>query len=255
MTPSLGVLEHTDWHTHSDRTDGASSAAAMADAAVVAGLRVWGLSDHVRASTTWLPDYVAATRSLRRDGLDIRCGVEAKLLDTSGALDLPAALPQLDYVLIADHQFPGRDGPGHPSTVRAAIEDGSMRAEDVVSDLIAATVGGLGRSPFRPIVAHLFSLLPKLGLSEADVTSQHLAALATGCRDSDGSVEINEKWRCPSARTLAHLAAAGVPITAGSDAHRAEDVGAHAYLDTVLAECGSAGAPDPAVRGERTASA
>lgn len=251
MTASLGVVEHTDLHTHSDRTDGAYSAETMADAAVGAGLRVWGLSDHVRASTTWLPDYVAATHSLRRDGVDIRCGVEAKLLDTTGALDLPAALPRLDYVLIADHQFPGWDGPVHPSSVRAAIEDGSMRADDVVAELIAATVGGLGRSPFRPIVAHLFSLLPKLGLSEADVTEQHLAALATACRDSGGSVEINEKWRCPSARTIAYLVAAGVPITAGSDAHRAEDVGARDYFDTVLSELGSHGTSDPAVRGER----
>ncbi|MBN9620338.1 MAG: PHP domain-containing protein, partial [Actinobacteria bacterium] len=96
----------TDWHSHSSRTDGADDAERMADAAQRAGLGVWGLSDHVRADSTWLDDYVTVTRALRRDGLTIHCGVEAKLLDTSGRLDLPPGLPALDYVLVADHQFP-----------------------------------------------------------------------------------------------------------------------------------------------------
>jgi putative hydrolase len=233
------VVERADWHTHSERTDGTASASAMADAAVRAGLKLWGLSDHVRADTTWLPDYVEATRSLRRDGLQIRCGVEAKLLDVSGRLDLPPRLPTLDYVLVADHQFPGRDAAQPPATVRAAIENATLTAADVVADLIAATSAGIRRSPFRPIVAHLFSLLPKMGLSEADVTDEHLRSLASACLDSGGAVEVNEKWRCPSTGSVAYLASAGVPITAGSDAHRVEDVGRCAYLDAVLADIGT----------------
>jgi len=237
--------ERADWHTHSDRTDGADSAAAMADAAVTKGLDIWGLSDHVRAGTTWLFEYVEATRSIRREGLEIRCGVEAKLLDTAGRLDLPSELPPLDYVLVADHQFPGADGPQHPATIRAALESGSMAASDVVSDLVAATVAGVRRSPFRPIVAHLFSLLPKVGLSEADVTEEHLRILASACLDVGGSVEVNEKWRCPSARTLGYLASEGVSITAGSDAHCVEDVGRRDYLDSVQAGLSTTAAQGP----------
>ncbi len=236
MNEWLGADERADWHTHSDRTDGVDSAEAMADAAVRAGLKVWGLSDHVRAATTWVPEYVEATRLIRRDGLEIHCGVEAKLLTTAGRLDLPSTLPDLDYVLVADHQFPARDGPQHPATIRAAIGNGSLPAADVVSDLVAATAAGIRRSPFRPIVAHLFSLLPKLGLSEEDVTLEHLDSLASACLDTGGSVEANEKWRCPSADTLDYVASLGVTITTGSDAHRVEDVGRRDYLDLVRAE-------------------
>jgi putative hydrolase len=207
----------------------------MADAAVRAGLTLWGMSDHVRADTTWLFEYAVATRAIRRDGLRVRCGVEAKLLDTAGHLDLPLELPSLDYVLVADHQFPGRDGPQHPATIRRALELGSMAAADVVSDLVSATVSGIRRSPFLPIVAHLFSLLPKMGLSEADVTHGHLIALASACRHAGGAVEINEKWRCPSPQAVAVLARAGVAITAGSDAHCVKDVGRHDYFDAVMA--------------------
>jgi putative hydrolase len=225
----------SDWHTHSDLTDGTASPDAMADAAVEAGLSSWGLSDHVRADTTWLPEYVATIRSIRREDLQIRCGVEAKLLDTAGHLDLPTELPRLDYVLIADHQFPGRDGPLHPAAVKTAIANGSMTVAGVVSELVAATIAGVRRSPYLPIIAHLFSLLPKMGLSEADVSDAHLRSLASACLHAGGVVEANEKWQCPSARTVAYLAGKGVPIIAGSDAHRVEDVGRRDYFDIVMA--------------------
>ncbi len=226
----------SDWHTHSDLTDGTASAGAMADAAVEARLTSWGLSDHVRADSGWLADYAVATRAIRRPGLEIRCGVEAKLLDRSGRLDLPKALPNLDYVLIADHQFPGPTGPQHPADVRAAIENGSLSAADAVDELVLATALGVCRSPFPPIIAHLFSLLPKVGLSEDDVTADHLDRLVGACLAADAAVEVNQKWRCPSARSVAYFASAGVAVTAGSDAHRMEDVGRHSYLDSVFAD-------------------
>jgi putative hydrolase len=235
----------SDWHTHSDLTDGTASPEAMADAAVEAGLSSWGLSDHVRADTTWLPEYVTAIRAIRRDGLQIRCGVEAKLLDTAGRLDLPAALPRLDYVLVADHQFPGRDGPQHPSVIRTAIENGKMTSADAVSDLVAATISGVRRSPYLPIIAHLFSLLPKMGLSESDVSDAHLRSLASACLHAGGVVEVNEKWQCPSAHTVVYLARAGVPIIPGSDAHRVEDVGRRDYFDAVMTTVALDAARDP----------
>jgi putative hydrolase len=36
---------------------------------------------------------------------------------------------------------------------------------------------------------------------------------------------VNEKWSCPSPRTVAALAAAGVPLVAGSDSHHCRDIG------------------------------
>lgn len=219
-----------DWHTHSDTSDGADSLAAMAAAGGAAGLHTLGLSDHVRSTTTWLPDYVAAVRALRVEGLQVRCGVEVKMLDASGRLDLPSALPALDYLLVADHQYPGPDGPVHPAAVRADIANGRYSGGEAVEQLVAATCAALRASPCPAIVAHPFSLLPKCGLDEADVTEALLEELAAAAIASDSAVELNEKWRCPAPRTLARLASAGVRLTAGSDAHRALDVGRWSYL-------------------------
>ncbi len=41
--------------------------------------------DHVRESTDWVPDFVAAVAEAReRTDVELLCGIEAKLLDTSG---------------------------------------------------------------------------------------------------------------------------------------------------------------------------
>ncbi len=103
----------------------------------------------------------------------------------------------------------------------------------VVDLLVAATCAALSGSPYPPIVAHLFSLLPKMGLTEDDVTREHCDALADACLRTGAAVEINEKWRCPTAPTIAALASAGVALVAGSDAHRTDDVGAWSYLHTL----------------------
>ena len=229
----MSVDRGTDLHTHSDLTDGADSPELMADAALSAQLTTWGLSDHVRADSTWVGDYERLVRALRRDELNIRCGVEVKILDRSGRLDLPANLPALDYVLVADHQFPGVDGPVSPREMTRRLVAGEITSTAVVDQLVSATCAAVAAAPFPAVLVHLFSLLPKMGLSEDEVGDEHRSALADACRTHDAAVEINEKWRCPSARTLDYLAAAGVVVVAGSDAHRCADIGAWSYLDEV----------------------
>ena len=225
----------TDWHTHSSMSDGADSPALMARAAHDAGLTGWGLSDHVRSDTAWLPEYVQTVRGIQIDGLQIRCGAEVKMMDAAGSLDLPSHLPVLDYLLIADHQFPGVHGPQHPDRVRELIDSGDLTAPQAIELLVTATAQAIRSSPLPAIVAHLFSLLPKCGLDEIDVPEDLLDELASSCIAHDAAVEINEKWRCPSGRVLAGLSSRGVRLTAGSDAHRTADVGRWAYLNEMNA--------------------
>ncbi|MGI8882106.1 MAG: PHP domain-containing protein [Jatrophihabitans sp.] len=231
MTLTLDLT--SDLHTHSSLTDGADTAAAMADAALAAGLRTWGLSDHVRADTTWLPDYVRTVHALDVGELVIRCGVEAKILDQAGALDLPPGSPALDYILIADHQFPGRSGPVHPTEIGGQLADGSLTPSAALEALITATCAAVRTSPAPPIVAHLFSVLPKCGLTEDQVDGELIDALAKDCVAAEARVEVNEKWRCPSLRVIDRLSNAGVVIVAGSDAHRCADIGRWDYATSL----------------------
>jgi putative hydrolase len=226
MSARIGFDE--DFHVHSTFSDGASTLAENVQAARERRLRRLCLVDHVRAGTTWVPEFVAAVARYRSlPGLRVMAGVEAKILDTAGRLDIPPGLDQvdgLDLVLIADHQFPGPGGPVHPDVMRAAIEDRGVTAEEAIEGLVTAITAALG-SVRRGLLAHPFSLLPKIGLAEEQIPVALLKDLAMAAARAGAFVEINEKWHCPAPGTVAALAGADVHLVTGSDSHHCRDVG------------------------------
>jgi putative hydrolase len=234
-----------DFHVHSTFSDGASTCAENVATARERGLRTLCLVDHVRQDTAWVPDFTAAVAPYRgQAGLRVLAGVEAKILDTAGHLDLPSGLDAgVDLVLVADHRFPGARGPQHPDDVFSSIKGGTTTAAQAIEDLCRATANAISpaRCPRRPLLAHLFSVLPKVGLSEAVIPSPILGELAWRIARSGALVEVNEKWSCPSPRTVAALAAAGVPLVAGSDSHHCRDIGRYdSVAATVDAVSGAA---------------
>jgi putative hydrolase len=226
MTGQVALDE--DFHVHSTFSDGASTLVENVQAARERGLRTLCLVDHVRRDTAWLPGFtVAVSRYHGRPGMRVLAGVETKILDTSGQLDLPPGLGGIDLVLIADHQFPAEHGPVHPAEVRAAIQNGAMSPAAAIEQLCEATARALEATDRRPLIAHLFSVLPKIGLDEAMVPEPLLAHLAKRIADTSAMAEVNEKWSCPSARAVTALARAGVPLVAGSDSHHCRDIGVY----------------------------
>jgi putative hydrolase len=235
--PASGLVAlDEDHHVHSTFSDDAvSTVAENVRAARERGLRIVVLADHVRQGSPWVPEFVAAVRELPpAPGIEVLAGVEAKILNSAGELDLPPGLRGVDRVLIADHQYPGDHGPVPPQDMRDALEHRQCSAADIIDGLIAATLGALGRAA-RPQLAHLFSLLPKMGLDEADVPGAALDHLAQGCSRARARVEVNEKWACPSPRTIRALAAAGVPLVASTDSHDCATIGHYARVREILA--------------------
>ena len=223
MSTSSALLAlDEDHHVHSTFSDDAvSTVAENVRAARERGLRVVVLADHVRQGSAWVPDFVAAVRELRPGpGLQVLAGVEAKILNGAGDLDLPSSLRGVDRVLIADHQYPGDHGPVPPEDMRDALERRQCSAADVIGGLIAATLGALERVAL-PQLAHLFG--------------PDLDHLARGCYRAGARVEVNEKWACPSPRTIRALAAAGVPLVASTDSHDCAAVGRYTRVRELLA--------------------
>lgn len=238
-SPATGAWWAADGHVHSTFSDGASTLAEDVAAADAAGLAHLTLVDHVRAGTTWLPEFVRAVdlvRAERATGspLAIACGVEAKVLDRSGRLDLPDRLDGIDVVLIADHRFPGPDGPLDPAVVARWLQRGTVDVRSVLELLLGALMEAVGRSPLPAVVAHPLSILPKLGLREAQVPMEWLHALAVRCRATGTALEVNEKWRCPGIEVARLFHAEGVRLVAGSDAHHASAVGRWGSARTTL---------------------
>ena len=239
-----------DHHVHSTFSDDAESTVIEnITAARAVGLTQLRLVDHVRESTTWVPEFLAAVagsvgepaveaagergaadQPCREQRLRVLTGVEAKILDATGRLDLPPDLrtapgraDRVDRVLIADHQYPSPQGPWSPSRVLAERASG-LTAATLLDTLIEATIRSMHRVEHAQL-AHPFSLLPKVGLTEDDLDDDHLAALADAALVTGAWVEVNEKWACPSARVVSALQIAGVTLVASTDSHHCRDVG------------------------------
>lgn len=236
---SLAEL-HGDYHVHSTFSDDAvSTIAENIAAAEAAGLTTIRLIDHVRASTTWVPEFLAAVAAERVPaGLTVLTGVEAKIMDAAGTLDLPADLlvgdGGVDAIVIADHQFPGSDGPWSPESTIERLAAG-LSTTDALDLLVSGYVGAM-RATSSAQLAHPFSILPKVGLDESDLSDEQLALWASVAAESGTLIEVNEKWSCPGVRVIRAARAAGATIVAATDSHIATDVGRYDAVAALLLE-------------------
>lgn len=226
----MDELTRGDWHVHSTFSDDAvSTLEENVAAAAAAGLRDLRCVDHVRATTSWVPEFLRAVRGLAvPDGLRVHTGVEAKILDVAGSIDMPADLVVgeggVDAVLLADHQVPTPDGPWSPERTKDALRGGLVAAQ-VLDWIVDGTVRSARSLSARAQIAHPFSVLPKIGLSEDSIDDHQLARWAAGLADAEALVEVNEKWACPGPRVMQALEEHQVRIVASTDSHVATDVG------------------------------
>jgi len=229
-----------DLHIHSTFSDGQGSLQEIHDRALRRGLERICFVDHVRRETAWVPTYVRAVQDLRRrSAIELLCGVEAKLLDEDGTLDLPEEVDACDVVVVADHRLPFEDRCLKPEEARRLLETGQVTSKRLIEGLIRATCQSLKCSK-SVIVAHLFSILPKIGLSEGDVDKCLILELGKQLRAARAVVEISERWRCPGAETLDLLARCGVAIVASTDSHDLASIGRFDYVAKQAAKLGSA---------------
>ncbi len=233
MAPVTSLRLDEDLHVHSAFSDGRSSVEENIAAAWERGLWRLGCVDHVRRDTPWVPEFVAEVRRLEREaGMRLVAGVEAKLLDTKGSLDVPEGLRGVDRVYVADHRFPFEDTSLHPDEMRELLEQDRVSPSRAIAGLLRAYRGSLLQG-HRVVLAHAFSVLPKVGLSEAELPAGELWRLAKAMRRVGAWLEVDERWRCPSRRVLSLFATAGVVLVSSSDSHTSAGVGRYEYVAEV----------------------
>jgi putative hydrolase len=238
-----------DLHVHSTFSDGVDTVEQNLAAAAALGLRRLGCVDHVRRDTTYVPDYVRAVSAIRATtSIEMTIGIEAKMLDAAGTLDLPdgTSLAGIDLVYVADHQYPDLDGPLSPRRLREALTNGERDADATIDGLVDALIATMQRhaSSHRLVLAHLFSIVPKMGLDEARVTDAEIERLVLVAAETKTIIEVSERWKCPSTRVVQAAQRAGVELHASTDSHRSSDIGKYNYVAAVAAELNGNAAAD-----------
>lgn len=228
----------TDFHVHSTFSDGLNSLAENVQTAQDRAVYGLGCVDHVRRDTEWVPEFVRSVRDLGgTTGMTLTAGLEAKILDDGGLLDLPPAYTMADRIYVADHQFPWRDGPRSPGEIRRWLAEGTLTVEDAVERLVLSTVAAMRRyADHQVVLAHLFSVLPKLGIDEALVPLDAIDVLGSVAADTGTLVEVSERWRCPSLRSARALREAGAQLVSATDSHRASTIGHYDYVARIARE-------------------
>jgi len=216
-------LARSDYHVHSTFSDDAVSTLAENIAAAEARrLETVRLIDHVRESTTWVPEFLTAVAAEEiPEQLEVITGVEAKMMDVTGRLDIPAGLGDLT-VVIADHQFPGTDGPWSPDETKSRIGRG-LSPETVMQMLFDAYFAAMRGRPNSQL-AHPFSIVDKIGLGRMDATEDQAVEFVAVAVETNTTVEVNQKWGVSRVLPLRQLLAVD-RIVMASDAHVASDVG------------------------------
>jgi histidinol phosphatase-like PHP family hydrolase len=225
-----------DAHVHTGFSAGRDSVGVVVSAADQAGLTAITFADQVGPDTTWLPAYAdAVRRARRRTELSLRVAAEVEVVRPDGWLAWPTDLGHLEAVSVAVSRLPLASEPLGPRDVRARLATGELTPDQVAETLIDATVRGLERaSRYAPTqLARPLSLLAQVGLDDAVVGPDMLAALTAACRGTGTVVEISEAWRSPTTRLVAMLRSAGVALVAASDARYAAEVGQWQYLRRV----------------------
>lgn len=216
-------------HVHSTYSDGVNTVEENIKQAEKTGLLRFCCVDHVRRETDWLARFAENVNRLKSDTkIELFSGVETKLLNVFGDLDIPENLAGIDFIYVADHQFPMGDSCYHPKEVRQMLQSKEINPDAAIETLCRATINAMRRYP-NMVIAHLFSILPKIGLHEEQVPEHLLLEMADTAKQFSVKIEIDERWKCPAFRTISYFKAQNVPIWFSTDSHRKETIGEYSY--------------------------
>jgi len=225
-----------DMHVYSTFSDGQNTIEENVAEAERLGLAELVFADHVRSDSKWVPAYVAAVRECREQTpVALHCAVEVSILDVYGRLDLPRGPMGVDAVYVVCHQAPSPDGPMNPRSTCERIEAGELDPQMILRWMVKGTAAALHEHE-HVVFAHPFSALPSLGLEERDVPPELVDSLAIAAAESDARIVVDERRRCPTARTLRPFLRHGVPVLLGTGSRARETIGRYDFCASVMRE-------------------
>ena len=206
------ALPRFDFHTHTMYSDGVMVASAIVEVAEARNLAAVAITDHgpelsVGISPSKIEAMISDVEIARKDaGIPVLCGIEANVIDPSGAIDInEQLLGRFDILVVGVHRLSW------------AIRD---RAELARAYLTSIT-NAMERQRVD-VVAHPFRFHGDLAgyLSPDDIDVFVELAAERGV-----AIELNSRYRAPDENLLRACLRKGVKISIGTDAHTTAEVG------------------------------
>ena len=211
-----------DIHTHTRYSHGKDSIEDNAAAAVKAGLRTLGISDHgpghkgYGISMKKIPDMKADIEAARKrhPELEIRFGLEANIYNPSGKLDISSEdFALFDYIMAGYHY-------------------GTVSAEAFIPSIRMIIGGYTASSSQRQInyntdlvLAALYENDIKVLTHPGEKAAFDIEQIAKACEKTDTLMEINERHTCLTTEGIRTAMKYDVSFIIGSDAHSSDAVG------------------------------
>jgi putative hydrolase len=210
----------TDKHLHTNWTDGKNSVPEMIEASEKAGMREVAFTDHVRSVSDYCEGYFRQIEEAGKgSGIKVLAGLEAKIADFDGTIDVPAGMFEKCAVRIGSvHRFPvgGElcDPSSFPKKECQRIEfELSLAA---VKRRICNVLGHPGGMSLRAYGEFPSALFEKMIRS---------------CAKNGVAFELNSFYHIPVCEVLLELLDRYDPyVSLGSDAHTSEEVGGCAKM-------------------------
>ncbi len=207
-----------DYHLHSNFSDGNNSPEEMLKAAIGLGYKEIAFTDHVRRDSEWVEKYIEELKKLKNKyklKIKILIGVEAKVINLQGELDLPPKISdRMDLILGAFHQIPkGKE--------QYFSENEILKNKKEVLGFWYSSMKNLLKNPRVNIIAHPTYPLDKYFIFLDRKQKENIARIA---KKQNKIFEINFKYNCPDKEFISILKKRGVKIIRSSDSHSIKEL-------------------------------
>ena len=205
-------MAEIDLHTHTRYSDGFDTPNDMAMAASKLGIRLLGFSDHVRATTVWIDDYIMELGTIAKDfstELRIMCGLETKIIDLDGNLDIAATFDsKVDYMIGSFHRIPCRNGFMSTDEIKSNPKHAYENWKDALLSYL--------RNPIGLVVGHIDRILTENGIT---IDLDDSEVIAEEIMKSKKLVELDPMRGCPQNILLSELRNLRMKFILSSDSH------------------------------------
>ncbi|HBM15420.1 MAG TPA: hypothetical protein DD381_03615 [Lentisphaeria bacterium] len=211
---------HSDFHIHSNYTDGKGSIADIVKRAEEIGLTAIAITDHIREDSTYFFKYSSEIEDIRqKTQIDVLIGFESRIKSFNGELDVDRTVATEAEIKI---------GSVHRFSIGEQLRDPASFVKDVAQGLeLEISLAGIAKGDF-----HILGHPGGMSLTHfKEFPLRYFEKIIIACKKSNIAFELNSAYHQDVYSELKNILKKHNPLVIfGSDAHMVEDIGRWLFL-------------------------